>query len=413
MTIYEAVKVAPSGKDGFSGWIYDCLFQEIDLDSGKLLFEWRATDHYPILDSLQPVGRTGSSAENGFDFFHINSIDKNSDGDYLISARHMCSVSCVSHVDGSVLWQLGGQSNSFEDLSGGRATNIAWNHHASWYQNSSTVTIFDNESNGAIRSGDSSRGVMVSLDLDAMTATLAREYVAPLGLLAPSQGSVQVLPSGNVLVGWGHTAAFTEYSMDGEVLCDTHFGPVWFANFGWVKSYRNFKFPWVGRPVTKPDVAVRPGRRAVFVSWNGATEVRSWVLQSAPSPPPPNHDDDGNDTTIFASHGEFPKTTFETMMTIPDDAGDYLRVAALDADGAVLAHTATVSRHERTETPLLEAPWRGWIPEPLTIFLWSLCGFLLVLAAVIHYRATLRRAALGLIGKTAGVRHAYEPLPLR
>lgn len=402
MTMYESTKgdMHEYGMD--EGWIFDCLFQEINIETGELIFEWRASDVYPIHESMQPLFNTGGYPDNGFDFFHINSVDKDANGDYLISARHMCAVACISHVDGSILWQLGGVRNSFTDLSDGAATNFTWNHHASWHSNT-TLTIFDNGSNGQVVSAAHSRGIMVEVDLDKMTAKAIHQYMPALDLLTPSQGSVQILPNDNVLVGWGHTPAFTEYTMDGEVLCDTHFGVIWFANFGWSKSYRTFKFPWVGRPNTLPSVAVRPNKGAVFVSWNGATEVDRWLLQSGKS---------ADDDAEFSDHEDVPKTTFETRIPIPVDARQYLRVAALDRNGDVLAYSKPVSRNERTVINLTDAPWRGWKPEPFTIFMWSLSAFVVLVATVYRFRGHLTRAVRRAVGRGVTA-HRYEPLPVQ
>ena len=52
------------------GELYDSLFQEVDLESGELLFTWRASDHFSLSDSH--VVYEGIA----FDFFHINSVDK-------------------------------------------------------------------------------------------------------------------------------------------------------------------------------------------------------------------------------------------------------------------------------------------------------------------------------------------------
>lgn len=403
MTMYEASTADMHGYGMDEGWIFDCLFQEINLETADVIFEWRASDHYPIHESMEPLFGTGGYPDNGFDFFHINSVDKDDNGDYLISARHMCAVACISHKDGSILWQLGGVQNSFKDLSDGAATNFTWNHHAAWHDNR-TLTVFDNGSNGKVVSADNSRGIMIEIDLVSMTATAIHQYIPPLGLLTPSQGSVQVLPSGNVLVGWGHTPAFTEYTMGGEVLCDTHFGVIWFANFGWSKSYRTFKFPWIGRPNTLPDVAVRPGKSAVFVSWNGATEVARWVLQSGKSA-----DEDGD----FVDHDDILKTRFETEIGIPDDSHTYLRVVALDRDGKVLAHSAPVSKHDKTVTQLLDAPSRRWKPEPFTIFLWSLCAFVMLVTVAFRFRGLMTRTVRRVVGWSGIPQHKYEPLPLK
>ena len=49
--------------------VRDSIFQEIDLDTEELLFEWRASAHVRLEDTFVGVG------EN-VDFFHINSVEK-------------------------------------------------------------------------------------------------------------------------------------------------------------------------------------------------------------------------------------------------------------------------------------------------------------------------------------------------
>ncbi len=44
-----------------------------------------------------------------------------------------------------------------------------------------------------------------------MSANLVREYTHPDKLLSDTQGNVQVLPNGNVLVGWGSAPVFSEF----------------------------------------------------------------------------------------------------------------------------------------------------------------------------------------------------------
>lgn len=400
MTIYQKAEADMSGYGIDQGWIFDSLFQEIDIETGELLFEWHASNHFAIHDSEQPLNGLGRSSNSAFDFFHINSIDKDANGDYLISSRYMCAVVCVSHEDGRVLWQLGGKDNSFTDLSDGAATDMAWNHHAAWHENT-TLTVFDNASNGAQRSSTRSRGLLVQLDFESMTAVLLQAFVAPLELSSPSQGSVQVLRNGNVLVGWGHTPAFTEYTMSGEVLCDTHIGVIWLSGMGFTKNYRTFKFPWIGRPKSPPDVAVRPRENAIYVSWNGATEVHQWLLQSATT--------DGD----MVNHHRVRKTSFETKIHIPDDAGDLLRVAALDRNGDVLEYSVALPKSESSVTPLLEAPSRIWIPEPLTFLITGVLLVALAVTGLVHrFRFGLKRRMNKILRKSMNT-HQYMPLPTK
>ncbi|KAJ4516435.1 hypothetical protein HRR81_005974 [Exophiala dermatitidis] len=336
MTIYEP-KQADLSSFGVAGtgWIYDSLFQEIDIESGQLLFEWRASDHYHVQDTYHTIeaearrpvldlsGRRttsrsliGTTKDSAWDFFHINSIDKNEEtGEYYISSRYMHTVTCI-RPDGSIRWILGGKKNQFTDLSEGAATNFSFQHHATVHKGDENgdgngrvliLTIFDNgKYDSQSKNAEFSRGLVVELDTQNMTARLVRQFVHPDHLLVGSQGSVQLLPprerepepepdleSGGVrsgsshhgigdshaLVGWGYAPAYTEFDADGSVLCDVHLAPEVTFGFGWVKNYRTFRSSsWVGKPTTAPDFWVEDDD-VIYVSWNGATEVDRWVLQ--------------------------------------------------------------------------------------------------------------------------------------
>ena len=52
-----------------------------------------------------------------------------------------------------------------------------------------------------------------------MSASLVREYTHPDKLHAEA-GNMQVLPNGNVFVGWGRALVLSEFSKDGELLFD-------------------------------------------------------------------------------------------------------------------------------------------------------------------------------------------------
>lgn len=49
--------------------ILDAIFQEIDLETNEVVFNWRALDHINPMDSYEPMGP-------GWDAYHINSIEK-------------------------------------------------------------------------------------------------------------------------------------------------------------------------------------------------------------------------------------------------------------------------------------------------------------------------------------------------
>ncbi|KAI5267469.1 hypothetical protein E4T47_08006 [Aureobasidium subglaciale] len=329
---------------GKSCWIQDGLFQEIDIETGRLIFEWRATDHIDMKDVFSSPNAKdgyGTSKKDAFDFFHINAVDKIDSGDYIISARYMHAIVCVSGETGEILWQLGGKKNSFTDLD--KALDFSWQHHVTW-QGNNTISLYDNHANSVLHSPSMySKGMIVHLNLQHMSATLEQKYVHPDKILSVSQGSVQVIPtSGNVLVGFGNSPAFVEYTRAGQVLCTAQFAPhVAFelVDFGLVKSYRVFKHAWVGKPDTIPSIKVKNDK--VYVSWNGATEVRGWRLETA--------DKREGRADEFVTVQELRREGFETSFTL-DQATRYVRIAALDAAHNVMAHSDAVRVNRRSMT---------------------------------------------------------------
>lgn len=278
MTVWDA----SLPKDGF---VFDNLFQELDLTTSPptLLFEWRASDHFRYADCFHkpnPALHDGTE-DKAFDWFHINSIEKDPRGNYLISARYSNAITYISGRDGSIIWHLGGHNNSFYDLSAGHATNFKWQHHARWHAQGKQISLFDNAAYFDDH-GSPARGMLVDIDESAMTAKLVHEYYHPDFYFAESQGSMQMLENGNAFVGWGNAPAWTEFDSNAVPVCDVQFGALkWKEDFGQgaVMSYRTYRQKWKGWPVEMPKVAFKEG--LFYVSWNGATEVVTWTLEDS------------------------------------------------------------------------------------------------------------------------------------
>ena len=150
-------------------------------------------------------------------------------------------------------------------------------------QSDGTITIFDNGTttihNGIPKAVEESRGIALELDEKKMTVTLVAEYTHPDKLFADAGGNMQVLPNGNVFIGWGRARVFSEFSKDGDLLFS--------ASFPKYGSYRAFRFPWSGHPSDRPvTVAERTSEEevSVYVSWNGATQVTAWEVLAGASP---------------------------------------------------------------------------------------------------------------------------------
>lgn len=383
MSIYypQALDLSPIGGP-VDGWVLDSIFQEVDLETGDLIFEWRASDHIPIELTMRSYvgGDLGIYPNNGFDYVHLNSVDKDHLGNYIISARHTHTVMCISP-EGETLWILGGKKNMFEDLSDGRATDFTWQHHARWY-GTNRLSLFDNakSTNGGNKYiGDHSRGMMLELDTEAMTAKLLHDYSDPANLkLSESQGSMQVLnDTGKVVVDYGFFPAMTEFSPEGEVLCDVRIAPWLIWQTGMVTSYRGFKTTrWVGRPWYAPAVLLNPSEGVLYVSWNGATEVDGWVLQGAEWA--------GASRDAYVDLDVQKKDGFEAGFIMASDYPRYVRIAALDRDGEVLKHSDVLDRY------VGNAPSSSGVLHQLLVAVGIMLGAALVVAGI--FRKRLRSA---------------------
>jgi len=115
------------------GTIQDAIFQEIDLASGEVLLEWHSLDRIPLKESYALV-----EAKN-WDFFHINSVDLDGDGNLLVSARSTHTIYKIDR-SGAIVWRLGGKHSDFSMAVG---SNFAWQHDAR-RQPDGTLTLFDN-----------------------------------------------------------------------------------------------------------------------------------------------------------------------------------------------------------------------------------------------------------------------------
>jgi outer membrane protein assembly factor BamB len=314
VTSYEVRTVNLSRVGGpSSGKVIGGIVQEIAIPSARVLFEWRSLDHVAIDDAYNPY------AGHAYDYFHVNSVDVDADGHFLVSARNTWAVYKVHSETGRVLWRLGGKRSDYQM---GPGTRFAWQHDARHHDEGRQISIFDNSSAPPV--GPQSRVLLIELDHRERRARLVRQYTHPRRLLSPFMGNAQVLPNGNVVVGWGARPYVTEFRRGGGV----HFDAL-LPQGG--KNYRAFRLPWQGRPHRPPRLvaATVSGRRRLYVSWNGATEVDAWHLEAGPA---------RNDLDAVATR---PRRSFETSFPAPRSEG-FAAAVALGARGQVLGRSNTI-----------------------------------------------------------------------
>lgn len=262
------------------------VVQELDLPGGRLIRQWRSIDHVPVEE-------TAIRAKPGprFDYFHVNSIDVDSDGDLIVSARNTWAAYKIDRVTGRVKWRLGGKRSNFAM---GAGTRFFWQHDVRAHAGG-LLTIFDNGAAPA----EERQSRALTVQLRGRRATLVRADVhRPERVLSHFMGNAQLLPDGHMFVGWGGSPYLTEFAANGSIVFDAHL-----PRGG--ESYRAFRFPWTAHPRDAPTLA------GGYASWNGATEVAAW--------------------RALDTGQVVPRTGFETR--VPTGVR---RVAALDAAGAVL-----------------------------------------------------------------------------
>ena len=316
ITIYTEVTADLSSVGGpVAGRLVEGIVQEVDVATGRVLFEWRSLDHVPIDESY----RTAVTPAGNVDYFHLNAVAVDGDGQLLISSRHTSAIYKVDRRSGEVIWRLGGKRSdfTFDD-----AASFSFQHDVRRHTDG-TLTLFDNHAADP-GPGVASRGIRIALDMNRKRASLVQAYAPPDARAGWAMGNVQQLGDGGVFVGWGTDGSFSEFGRHGKLRFDARFGD---KSVG----YRAFRFSWVGRPTGRPALAVRQNddtTMTAYASWNGATEVATWQLWTGPS------------ADRLRAGAPTARSGFETAITVP--AAGYVSVVARDAAGKRLGTAAPI-----------------------------------------------------------------------
>ena len=86
---------------GTNRTIADCVIQEVDR-AGALVWQWRATDHMAVSESMEPVI---SNLPQGpvYDLFHLNSLESDANGDIMVSEDRLRSVPGIGDINTDVM----------------------------------------------------------------------------------------------------------------------------------------------------------------------------------------------------------------------------------------------------------------------------------------------------------------------
>ena len=210
------------------------VIQELDR-ARNVVFQWRSWDHFAITDATHENLTVAT-----IDYVHGNALELDTDGNLILSSRHMDEITKIDRETGEIMWRWGGRHNEFTIVN----DPVGFSHqHGIRRLENGNVIMFDN---GNFHLSHFSRAVEYQLDEDAKTATLVWQYRNSPDIYGPAMGYAQRLPNGNTLICWGATNPnATEVDSAGNKVLELSFARG-------VITYRAFRVDW------DPDLAVVP-----------------------------------------------------------------------------------------------------------------------------------------------------------
>ena len=159
---------------------------------------------------------------------------------------------------------------------------------------------------------------LASATIPADKRTQGAQKVTTQNFYAAFLGDTDLLSGGGAVVGWGSQPNFSEYTSSGKLLLDV----TWPSPD---ESYRVYVEHWIGLPYYPPSGGVKKSgsTATVYASWDGATQVKKWVVLA------------GNSAKHLVKVATARLRGFETAIKLSKSYKRY-EVQGLDSKGNVL-----------------------------------------------------------------------------
>ena len=262
LEIVDMSVVVPGGNP--AARVSGLVVQELDQDK-NVVFQWRSWDHFQITDATHE-NLTAAS----IDYVHGNAIELDTDGNLMISSRHMDEITKIARTTGHTIWRMGGKNNQFTLL----GDTLWFSHqHAIRRLANGNVTLFDN---GNFHSPPFSRAVEYALDETNHTAQLVWQYRNTPDTYGNAMGYVERLPNGSTLISWGTGKPdVIEVAPNGTKVMEMSLPTS-------VASYRVFRQNWSSTAVASADPAAR-GALSLSPGWPNPFRTRTVLFANLPS----------------------------------------------------------------------------------------------------------------------------------
>jgi hypothetical protein len=272
---YNAQTVDMTAYGGVANAIVNqTVLQELDANH-DVIFEWRSFDHFEFTDAITQVPLTNAAV----DYCHTNSIERDFDGNILISNRNMSELTKINSETGNIIWRMGGENNQFTFINDNIPEHFSEQHDLRRLPNGH-ILIFNN---GNFLPVERSSAKEYALDEVNKIATLVWYYEHPdingNIVFGRASGSAQRLSNGNTMICWGTIfwnqgiPNITEVNSEKQIVWEMMF------NEEGQKSYRSHRYIW--KPCSRitgytMKSTVKPLQ--VTLSWKQATGAKAYEV---------------------------------------------------------------------------------------------------------------------------------------
>lgn len=252
------------------------IIQELD-QNRDVVFEWRSWDHFLFTDANNYTPLTNALV----DYVHGNTVERDFDGNVLISCRNLDELTKIDHQTGNIIWRMGGENNQFTFVNDNIPQHFSSQHDLRRLPNGH-ITIYNN-GNYLIPTISSAKEY--SLDEANKVATLVWYYEHPdvsgVHVYGGATGNAQRLSNGNTLIDWGLTPSVPGMPTLTEV--DANKNIVWEMAFDSFteKTYRAHKYEWnpCSRPTPSLVVVKKIKTTTAKIDWEVATGAVTYDVQ--------------------------------------------------------------------------------------------------------------------------------------
>jgi len=217
--------------------------------TGTTVFEWKSLDHIPVTDVTEDI----ELLQPGIDYIHVNAVVEDTDGNFLVSCRHLDEIIKINRSTGAVMWRLGGSAskgNQFTFLNDNVGFTGFSHQHDVFRTAGGRIMMMDN---GNLKDTPYSRAVEYEIDETLKTARLTWSFRPSPDIFVPTMGSVQETENGNIVIGWGNSQSpiiAHEVSRDGTIQAEIRFVGIRISSYRVRKAV--FAMSGAERAVTSP-----------------------------------------------------------------------------------------------------------------------------------------------------------------